>query len=452
MERTCHYAKFHGIEASKVLRMKFPGRRSHKHYFPVTEKGRESLTQPLSRGESIYVVGLDQLLVDIEIDVSDEFLAQQGFVKGQSFIISDELADEIYWHFKEHRKINGEFPGGAIGNTLHNFCVLSDSHAVALGAIKNDIQVGDYAFKYLTKTHSLVDLSYLQSSTKPMGRALCFITPDSERTFAISKGCMNDLGPESISESVIQNSCCLLISAYSLRNLDEPIAHATIKACEYAKKHDVPVVMSLGTSSLVESMKDYLKEFISDYISVVAMNRQEAYALTSIADPLLACEAMLEITDLVLLTVGKKGLYVAGHVDAELKRETNELLHTKSIVEYNKYEYSRSMRRKDCQTPLKMYTHVNPFKGGPVIIKNTNGAGDAALAALLHDLSANKYHREVVKNSPKHDAKYLTYSSISQISKYANRVSYEVLLQSSPRLFKGLPEKDECLEEGHWRP
>lgn len=33
---------------------------------------------------------------------------------------------------------------------------------------------------------------------------------------------------------------------------------------------------------------------------------------------------------------------------------------------------------------------------------NTNGAGDGALAALLHDITANSYHRSNVPNSSKH--------------------------------------------------
>jgi inosine kinase len=109
------------------------------------------------------------------------------------------------------------------------------------------------------------------------------------------------------------------------------------------------------------------------------------------------------------------------------------------------------MRKRNCENAVKIFTHVNPFQGGPKVIKNTNGAGDAALSALLHDISANKYHKGVIPNSPKHNNEYLSYSSISQISKYANRVSYEVLIQSSPRLYRGLPEKEASLEEAHWR-
>ena len=430
--------------------MKFPGRRHTKHYFPVTDKGRTSLSVPLEERSNIYVVGIDQLLVDIEIEVSFEFLEKYEFAKGQSFIISDELCDEIYYESREKGLIRGEYPGGAVGNTLHNFSVLSDSSSIALGAIKKSIDVGDYAFKYLSKTSGLVDMSYLQPADKPMGRALCFITPDLERTFAISKGCMNDYSADSIPEDVIAKSSAILISAYTLRSQDEPIYHATVKACEVALANDVPVVMSLGTSHLVKDKNEFIKEFSRKYINVLAMNQEEAMALTGEEDALLASPKILEFTDLALVTVGKKGLYVAGYTDDEIKRRTNEPLVTKSIINYNEFEYSRSMRRSDCERPIKIYTHINPFNGGPLSIKNTNGAGDAALSGLLHDIAANCHHKKIVPNSPKHERRYLSYSSISQISKYANRVSFEVLIQNSPRLYKSLPEKEDGKEEAYW--
>lgn len=432
--------------------MKFPGRRDTKHYFPVAEKGRVKSDATHNVNTKIpYILGLDQLLVDIEIEVDDKFLDDHNFSKGQSFLISDDLADSIYYKFKEEQKVTGEYPGGAIGNTLHNFSILSDTPSIALGSIKKQIEVGDYAFKYLAKTNGIVDLTYLQSSDKPMGRALCFITPDLERTFAISKGCMNDLRSENIPTDVVSNASALLISAYTLRNEEDPIFDATIKTCDIGLENEIPVVFSLGTSDLVKEKKQFFTDFIKKYVSVLAMNQDEAFELTGKDDPLLIIKELLDSTDLVLLTVGKKGLYIGAHVEDEFKRETGSPLVTKSIVNYNEFEYSRSMKKNKCQNPLKIYTHISPFKGGPTTIKNTNGAGDAALSALLHDIAANVFHRESIPTSPKHIQDYLTYSSISQISKYANRVSFEVLSQNSPRLFRALPQKEESLDDAYWR-
>lgn len=430
--------------------MKFPGRRNTKHYFPVEEKARTSFDDEIFRPGNTYVVGLDQLLVDIEISVDDSFLQKYNFTKGESFIIDDNLADTIYWQYKNKGYITGEFPGGAVGNTLHNYSILSDCPSVALGAINKNIEVGDYAYKYICNTSSKVNLSYLQSCSRPMGRALCFVTPDLERTFAISKGCMDDLSCEYLPLEVIERASALLISAYTLRDESSPIFNSTLRAVEIAKKANIPVVLTLGTSGLVKEKKEFLLDFIPKNISILAMNETEAYTLTGISDPLLAAQAALDKVDMVLLTVGAKGLYIGAITDAKLARMTKEPLHTKSIVEYNKFEYSRPQRRSDIDDLMKVYTHINPFRGGPHSIKNTNGAGDAALAAVLHDISANVYHKNKIPNSPKHTASFITYSSISQISKYANRVSFEVLTQNSPRLLRGLPEKEDGLEEAYW--
>ena len=168
-------------------------------------------------------------------------------------------------------------------------------------------------------------------------------------------------------------------------------------------------------------------------------------------DPLLACERALDLTELVLCTAGPTGLYLAGHTDDEVKRETRYPLLPGAIPEFNRHEFSRPMRRADCATPIKVFAHIAPYHGGPERITSTNGAGDAALAALLHDMSANRYHQARVPNSAKHVRRFLTYSSMSQVCRYANRVSYQVLVQSAPRLTRGLPEREEGLDdEAYW--
>ncbi len=430
--------------------MKFPGRRKNKHFFPIADKERVDVSAQFALDESFHIVGIDQLLVDIECKVDDDFLTRYGLRKGQSQLIEDQVCDEIYRNLKAQNRVAGEFAGGTVGNTLHNFCTLSEERAVSLGAISRNITVGDYAFKYISSTSSKVDLNHLQPSDLPMGRAICFVTPDGERTFGISQGCMNQLTPDSIPASIIEKSSALLISAYLLRNKSWPIFQATLKACEIAKAADVPIVLNLGTSSLIEENRDFFIQFIKDHADVVAMNLEEATALTEISDPLLSLEKVLEWTSFALLTVGAHGLYIGAYVDQAVARPTEQELRSKSIARYNEFEYSRGMRKIDCLHPIKIYSHINPYLGGPQVIRNTNGAGDGALSAVLHDIAANRYHRVKVPKSPKHNSRYLTYSSLSQICKYANRVSFEILSKNSPRLARGLPEREESLDEAYW--
>lgn len=435
--------------------MKFPGKRKRKHFFPVESTSRRTLANSLwmedvAAKRRVYAVGIDQLLVDIEVSVTEEDMARYGIEIGESVLLDDDVAEALYRELRDADRIVGEFAGGAVGNTLHNFTVLSHTRAVLLGSINRSIQVGDYAFRYLRLTSSLVDLSHLKPCYSPMGRALCFILPNGERSFGISKGCMNQLTPEDIPEDVIEGASLLLLTAFLLRDKDAPIYQATMHAIALAKRYRVPLVFNLGTSFLLEEDPAFWRSFLQEHVNVVAMNEVEASVLTGQSDPLLALETVLDWCDMALLTCGPKGLYVGAYSDRKALRQTDGTIYSKSIAMYNQYEFSRAMRKSDCDEPVKIFSHLNPYQGGPEVIETTNGAGDAALSALLHDMAANRFHRARFPESVKHKRPCLTYSSIAQICKYANRVSYEILAQHSPRLMYGLPEREDSLEEAYW--
>ena len=441
--------------------MKFPGRRKSKHYFPVSDRGRVSFEGVGvgagdiivgGAGKQVYIVGIDQLLVDIEARVEESLLAEFGLIKGQSMLIDDETEDRVYALLKERGLILGEFAGGTVGNTLHNYSVIADDQSYLLGAITSQIMVGDYAFHYVRNTSSRVDLSYLYPIAGPMGRAICFITPDGERTFGVSRGIMNGFPEEAVPERLIAGASALVLTTYLMRDPRAPIFKAAMRAAHIAHEHEVPVVLSLGTAGLVHEKRGFLLDLIHGCRpAILAGNLDEVSALTGQEDPLLVGSAALEIADLILLTRDRHGLYLCAWVDEPYARETKDPILSKAIPEYNRFEYSRAMARACCKKPKKIFSHINPYLGGPSVLRNTNGAGDSALAALLHDLAANVHHRRVAPTSPKHVSQFLTYSSIHQVCKYANRVSYEVLRRNSPRLVQGLPEREESLEEAaYW--
>ncbi|HDS1237077.1 TPA: inosine/guanosine kinase [Pluralibacter gergoviae] len=431
--------------------MKFPGKRKFKHYFPVDARDPLLSTAPEREASPSWVVGIDQTLVDIEAKVDDAFIARYGLSVGHSLVIEDDVAEALYRELHQGGLISHQFAGGSIGNTLHNYSVLADDRSVLLGVMCRNIEIGGYAYRYLCNTSSRTDLDYLQGIDGAIGRCFTLIGDSGERTFAISPGQMNQLRPESIPEAVIAGASALVLTAYLLRSRPgEPMREATMQAVAYAKKHGVPVVLTLGTTFIIADDPAWWQTFLKENVSILAMNEDEAQALTGIGDPLLAADRALDWVDLVLCTAGPAGLYMAGFTEESAKRETQHPLLPGAIAEFNQYEFSRAMRYRECDRPLRIYSHIAPYMGGPEKIMNTNGAGDAALAALLHDIAANNYHRSTVPNSGKHALGWLTYSSLAQVCKYANRVSYQVLNQHSPRLTRGLPEREDSLEEAYW--
>ncbi|CED57097.1 inosine-guanosine kinase [Aliivibrio wodanis] len=432
--------------------MKFPGQRKSKHYFPVHT--RDPLVNQIKQTpklERTHLIGVGQTIVDIEAKVDDDFLARHQLSKGHSLVLEESKAEALYKELFERNLISHEYPGDTIGNTLHNYSVLADSKSILLGVMSENIKIGSYAYRYLCNTTSRMDLDHLQPVQGPIGRCYTLISEDGERTFAINEGDMNQLCPAHVPEHIFEKASALVISSYLVRGKEgDPMMDAVQKAIDCAKSHNVPVVLTLGTKYVIEGKAEWWQTFLKENVTVVAMNEEEAEALTGEKDPLLAADKALEWVDLVLCTAGPVGLYMAGFTEESIKRETDKPLLPGNIPEFNRFEYSRPMMKAQCTKPIKVSSHIAPYMGGPMEIKNTNGAGDAALSALLHDMAANHYHKENVPNSSKHDADYLTYSSFSQICKYSNRASYEVLTQHSPRLSKSMPEREDCLEEAYW--
>jgi inosine kinase len=433
--------------------MKFPGRRKYKHFFPVPahqsiarRDDKEDVTQ------RTRIIGIDQTLVDIEAQVSDELLERYDLVKGESLVLEAEVCGRLYEELLDKGLIVAEHAGGTVGNTLHNYSMLADDDSVLLGVMSDNIRLGTSGYRYLCNTSSRVLLDHLQPVDGPIGRCLALITPDGERSFAISEGCMNQLRPQSVPAEVFAEASALVLTAYLLRcKPGDPMPDATLQAIELAKEAGVPVVLTLGTHHIIGERRDYWLGFIEEHVNIVAMNEEEGAALTEESDALLACNVTLDVTDLVLCTAGEVGLYMGGYVDNDVKRKTRYPLMPGAIPEFNRYEFSRGMLKSSCQEPVRVFAHIAPYMGGPHRIANTNGAGDGALAALLHDIAANHHHRRVVPNSSKHKREFLTYSSLAQVCRYANRVSYEVLANDSPRLTRGLPEREESLkEESYW--
>lgn len=58
---------------------------------------------------------------------------------------------------------------------MHNYSVLADDRSVLLGVMSKNMQVGDYAYRFVSNTSSRVDLNYLQPVDGPIGPC-CRIT------------------------------------------------------------------------------------------------------------------------------------------------------------------------------------------------------------------------------------------------------------------------------------
>ncbi len=417
--------------------MQFPGHRNPKYYFPVTGKRTAVHVTHESPVRPWYVVGLDEMLVDLEVHgCSLEFVRELGLLPGESVQVPADRLGPVLERVRQSGQKWRYAAGGTVANTLANFTHLAGEPGVLLGAIEDSIRPGSAAFAYVAQTPKAVSLEHLLGLPGHTGLAITCFTPDGERSFGVAPGISGDYPAEAVPADVVRGAAVALTTAYLIADESRPICGATYRMMELAREAEVPVAFGLGTAGLVRRHRERIIEVLREYVTIAAMNAAEAEALTGESDALLACRKLLDWVDLGLVTEGARGVTLCGFTDDSVKRETREGIRSKSIPEYNRYEFSRLVRRADCEMPVPVYTHIHPFRGGPDRLRNTSGAGDAALAAVLHDVAANEYHRVCVPESRKHSGEvpFLTYSSLSRTAQYANRVAYEVLCKRSPRL------------------
>ena len=416
--------------------MRFPGPRIRKHYFPVSGEAELVDTVAQRRNRRWCLLGLDQVLVDMEVRASTAFIREAGLVPGESERLGDLALHRLLERINAAGLEARFAPGGSVANSLNNYTFLSGEPAVLLGAMVDPIPLHGPAFEFVAQTPKGLDLSLLTAEVGDVGLAITLVSEDGERTFAVSPGVSNSYGPEHIRPELVRDAAAVVTTLYTLADPSWPIAAATRRLMDLATEHGIPLAFGLGTAGLVRSMRSTVIEVLEHHVTIAAMNDREAEALTGEADALLACQRALEWVDLVIVTEGARGMTIGGYVDRSQRRRTRDKVRTRSVPAYNRWEYSRLMQRKHCRSPIKTYTHIHPYQGGPDRMSNTNGAGDAALAAVLHDVAANRFHRSTVPGSAKHPegVPFLTYSSLSRNAQYGNRVAYEVLRGTSPRL------------------
>ncbi len=96
-------------------------------------------------------------------------------------------------------------------------------------------------------------------------------------------------------------------------------------------------------------------------VSILAMNEEEAEALTGENDPLLAADKALDSGRLALAHRRPIGLCWQASPKRS-KRKNPASAAAGAIAEFNQYEFSRAMRHKDCINPLRVYSHIAPYK------------------------------------------------------------------------------------------
>jgi len=316
------------------------------------------------------VIGIGSPLLDFTVEVDDSILAEMNLKKGEMHLIDENKSKEILKKLEDYEiKIT---PGGSAANTLAGVRLLG-GNAAFLGKIGKDENGNIYEQK---TNEQKVNSRLSKHESISTGNTITFITPDSERTFTTHLGASLYFRKEDISEEDIKNSKILHIEGYQLE--DPELKETAIHAMKIAKENNVKISIDLADPALIRRNLESLKKIIQDFADIVFANEAEAEVFTGKKEED-ALNELYNVCEIAIVKLGEKG----------------------SLIKADEKIYKIPINK--------------------VNVINTNGAGDAYAAGILHAIANNL--------------------EIEKAGKIAAYISSQVVASAGARLDKNIKEE-----------
>jgi sugar/nucleoside kinase (ribokinase family) len=241
------------------------------------------------------IIGIGNALVDVLIRLENEyFLEEYNLPKGSMQLVGYEFVNLMK---VASRVVKPQLAsGGSAANTIHGLAHLGVQTSY-IGKIGND-EFGDI-FSNDLKQNNIHPV--LLKGTQETGRAITFITPDSERTFATYLGASVELDADDLLPEYFEGYDLLHLEGYLVIN------HKLVeKAVELAKNKGLKISIDLASFNVVESNKDFLQKLIKDSVDIVFANEEEAKSLTGL-EPEWALRAIARLCDITVVKFGARG-------------------------------------------------------------------------------------------------------------------------------------------------
>lgn len=289
-----------------------------------------------------HVYGVGAALVDTEIEVSDEELAQMGVEKGIMTLVDQQKQAELITHLEGHLVTASRASGGSAANTI-----IASSYFGGRAFYSCKVASDESGEFYLQDLRDAgVDSNFHDKKEDGVtGRCLVLISPDAERSMNTYLGISESLSVADLDHQAIAESEYVYIEGYLVTS--ETGRAAAIETRKIAEKHRVKTALSLSDPGMVEFFKAGLTEIVGAGVDLIFCNKAEAlgWAETENLDDAIATLKLAAKT--FAITLGAEGALV---FDGE---------------------------------------ELHSIAGRPVDAIDTNGAGDMFAGAFLYGITNN---------------------------------------------------------------
>ncbi len=241
------------------------------------------------------VLGLGNALVDVLLKLTnDDLLLQYNLPKGSMNLVDRDFVNQIMGGASHIiPKISS---GGSAANTIHGLAHLGVETAF-IGKVGKDVY--GYIFENDLKKNGIKPILF--KGVAETGRAIAFITPDSERTFTTYLGSAIELTANELNDSLFKGYDFFHVEGYMVQNQE-----LTLKALQLAKANHLKISLDLASYNIVNANRTFLEEVISKYVDIIFANEEEAHALTGL-DANIAVFHLASMCEIAVVKLGANG-------------------------------------------------------------------------------------------------------------------------------------------------
>ncbi len=245
------------------------------------------------------VLCIGNAIVDVIANASDDFLRDEGLVKGSMRLIDASEAERLYADMGPAHQVSG----GSAGNTAAGIAALG-GRAGFIGQVAPD-QLGEF-YRHDLRAAGVEFITPAADFGQPTARSMILVTPDGHRTMNTFLGAAQHLPKGALDEQQIRDCAILYLEGY-LWDPETP-RYAMVRAIEVARKAGRKVAFTLSDMFCVERHRDGFNQLLDlGRIDILFANQAEIEALAGVAHLESAVAAIAPKVETLVVTRSEDG-------------------------------------------------------------------------------------------------------------------------------------------------
>jgi sugar/nucleoside kinase (ribokinase family) len=245
------------------------------------------------------VLCIGNAIVDVIADATDDFLAEEGLVKGSMRLVDAEEARRLYDHMQPAREVSG----GSAGNTAAGIAALGGRSGF-VGQVAPD-ELGEF-YAHDLRAQGVEFTTPAADVGVPTARSMILVTPDGHRTMNTFLGAAQHLPVSALDEQQIRDSAVVYLEGY-LWDPETP-RYAMLRMAEVAREAGRKIALTLSDTFCVDRHRDGFNALIDGgRVDILFANEAEVLALAGVPHLETAVRAVSAKVEALVVTRSEHG-------------------------------------------------------------------------------------------------------------------------------------------------